>query len=73
MTEINIDPDHPSEARPEEVLTSAINYTAFVLDAQYNSSALLWGQYVSWGPGVSLGGWARYQQRQFVNKPTKYF
>ena len=62
MAEINIDPDNPSEARPEEVLTSAINYTAFVLDAQYNRTATIWGQYVSWGVGVSLGEWPRYRQ-----------
>ena len=62
LAEINIDPDNPATARPQEVLTAILDYTAFVVDAQYNEEAILWGQYWSWGPGVSLGENPRYIQ-----------
>lgn len=60
ISDLNIDPNNSSSARPQEVLTSAIGYTAFVMDAQYNDQAFLWGQYWTWGTGVSLGDNARY-------------
>jgi hypothetical protein len=60
ISELNVDPNNSSSARPEEVLTSAIGYTAFVMDAQYNDQAFLWGQYWTWGTGVSLGDNPRY-------------
>ncbi len=62
LAEINIDPDNPSTARPQEVLTAVLDYTAFVMDAQYNNEAFLWGQFWTWGTGVSLGDNARYIQ-----------
>jgi len=60
LAKFNVDPDNPATARPQEVLTSVLNYTAFVLDAQYNEEAFIWAQYWTWGPGVSLGDNARY-------------
>jgi hypothetical protein len=62
LSDFNIDPNNSSTARPQEVLTSALGYTAFVMDAQYNDQAFLWGQYWTWGTGVSLGQDARYVQ-----------
>ena len=62
LSDINIDPNNPATARPQEVLTSAQGYIAFIMDSQYNDNAFLWGQYWTWGPGVSLGDVARYIQ-----------
>ncbi|HXR79858.1 MAG TPA: SusD/RagB family nutrient-binding outer membrane lipoprotein [Saprospiraceae bacterium] len=62
LSEINIDPNNPSSARPQEVLTSAEGYITFIMDSQFNDNAFLWGQYWTWGPGVSLGDVARYIQ-----------
>ncbi len=62
ISEFNIDPNNSATARPQEVLTSALGYIAFVMDAQYNDNAFLWGQYWTWGTGVSLGDDARYIQ-----------
>ncbi|MEL6636782.1 MAG: SusD/RagB family nutrient-binding outer membrane lipoprotein, partial [Bacteroidota bacterium] len=41
-------------------LTSALGYAAWVQESRYNEQAFLWGQYWTWGPGVSLGNDARY-------------
>jgi len=60
ISDLNIDPNNSSSARPQEVLTSALGYISFVLDAQYNDQAYLWGQYWTWGTGVSLGDNARF-------------
>jgi hypothetical protein len=60
ISELNVDPNNSSSARPQEVLTSAIGYFAFVMDAQYNDQAFLWGQFWTWGTGVSLGDNPRY-------------
>jgi hypothetical protein len=62
ISEFNVDPNNSASARPQEVLTSALGYIAFVMDAQYNDNAFLWGQYWTWGTGVSLGDDARYIQ-----------
>ncbi len=62
ISEFNVDPNNSASARPQEVLTSALGYIAFVMDAQYNDNASLWGQYWTWGTGVSLGDDARYIQ-----------
>ena len=62
ISEFNVDPNNSATARPQEVLTSALGYIAFVMDAQYNDNAFLWGQYWTWGTGVSLGDDARYIQ-----------
>ena len=62
LSEFNIDPNNSASARPQEVLTSALGYISWVMDAQYNDNAFLWGQYWTWGTGVSLGDDARYIQ-----------
>ncbi len=62
ISEFNVDPNNSATARPQEVLTSALGYIAFIMDAQYNDNAFLWGQYWTWGTGVSLGDDARYIQ-----------
>jgi hypothetical protein len=62
ISEFNVDPNNSATARPQEVLTSALGYIAFVMDAQYNDNAFLWGQFWTWGTGVSLGDDARYIQ-----------
>jgi hypothetical protein len=62
LSDINIDPNNSATARPQEVLTSVLGYTAFVVDYAYNQEAFLWGQYWTWGTGVSLGDNARYIQ-----------
>jgi hypothetical protein len=60
ISDLNIDPNNSSSARPQEVLTSAQGYLSFVMDAQYNDLAFLWAQYWNWGTGVSLGDNPRY-------------
>lgn len=62
ISEFNIDPNNSATARPQEVLTSALGYITWVMDAQYNDNAFLWGQFWTWGTGVSLGDDARYIQ-----------
>jgi len=62
LSDLNIDPNNSSSARPQEVLTSTLGYIAFIMDSQYNDAAFLWGQYWTWGAGVSLGDEARYIQ-----------
>ena len=60
LPDLNVDPDESPSARPQEVLTSALGYAAWVQESRYNEQAFLWGQYWTWGPGVSLGNDARY-------------
>ncbi len=60
LPDLNVDPDESPSARPQEVLTSALGYTSWVVESRYNEQAFLWGQYWTWGPGVSLGNDARY-------------
>jgi hypothetical protein len=62
LSDINVDPNNPASARPQEVLTSILGSSAFVMDYAYNHEAFLWGQYWTWGVGVSLGENARYIQ-----------
>jgi hypothetical protein len=62
LSDINVDPNNSSSARPQEVLTSAQGFIAFYMDSQFNREAYLWGQYWTWGTGVSLGDNARYLQ-----------
>lgn len=69
LSDLNIDPNNSASARPQEVLTSALGYIAFIMDSQYNDNAFLWGQYWTWGTGVSLGDDARYiQEARFGNQ-----
>ncbi len=60
ISDINVDPNSSPTARPQEVLTSSIGFLTWVVDGRYNADAFLWGQYWTWGPGVSLGNAARY-------------
>lgn len=60
LADHNIDPNNSPTARPQELLTSALGYTAWIVDGRYNELAFQWGQYWTWGPGVSLGNSARY-------------
>lgn len=60
ITDLNVDPNNPTTARPNEVLTSAEGYIGFLMDSQFNDQAFLWAQYWVWGPGVSLGDGARF-------------
>lgn len=62
LSDINIDPNNSTTARPKEVLTSVQVYTAYVLDAQFNDLAILWGQYWSWGAGVAISDYCRFIQ-----------
>ncbi len=60
LSELNVDPDAPSSARQQEVLTAAQGYMSWQVDGRYNELAYLWAQYWTWGPGVSLGNAERY-------------
>lgn len=60
LPDVNIDPNNSTTARPQEVLTAAQGYTGWVVDSRFNRLAFLWGQYWTWGPGVSLGNDARF-------------
>ncbi len=62
LSDLNIDPNNSSTARPKEVLTSATAYIAFIMDSQYNDNAYLWAQYLTWGTGVAVSNGARYVQ-----------
>lgn len=57
---INVDPDRSPSARPQEVLTSSLGYLGWIVDSRLNGQSFLWGQYWTWGPGVSLGNAPRY-------------
>ena len=60
ITDQNVDKNNSPSARDQELLTSALGYTAWIVDGRYNELAFQWGQYWTWGPGVSLGNSARY-------------
>jgi hypothetical protein len=54
--DINQDPNQPSEANIQEVLTSAQAQVALLVSSNLNEElANLWSQYWAWGPGVALG------------------
>lgn len=60
LSDLNIDPDRSPTANDAQVLTSAIGYLGYVVDADLNQNSFLWAQYWTWGPGVSLGNAERY-------------
>ena len=60
LADLNVDPDKSPTARPQEVLTSAQGYAAWVVDDRLNLLAYQWAQYLTWGPGVSIGNAPRY-------------
>jgi hypothetical protein len=62
LADLNVNPDKSPTANPEEVFTSAIGYLAWVVDGQYNHDSFLWAQYWTWGPGVAIGTFERYQR-----------
>ena len=62
LSSLNVDPNKSPTANPEEVLTSAIGYLAWMVDGQYNADSFMWAQYWTWGPGVALGLFERYQR-----------
>lgn len=60
LSDLNTNPDKSPNANPEQVLTSAQGYIAWVIDGTYNEDSFLWGQYWTWGPGVAIGNLERY-------------
>ena len=60
LAEINEDPNKSPSANPAQVLTSAIGYLSWIVDGRFNEYSHLWGQYWTWGPGVSLGNQERF-------------
>lgn len=64
LSELNIDPDRSPTANEAQVLTSAEGYISYINDVDLNSFSFLWGQYYTWGIGVSIGNAER-----FVSQP----
>ncbi len=67
LEEVNIDPNTSPTANDAQVLTSAQGFLGYIVDVDLNSNSFLWGQYYTWGIGVSLGNEAR-----FVAQPDDY-
>ena len=63
----NIDPNNSTTAPVPQVLTAGQGYLSWVIDSRMNGLSFLWGQYWTWGPGVSLGNAAR-----FVSEPDDH-
>lgn len=57
---VNIDPNAAPSALPESLLNATQDYMGWIVDSRLNGQSFLWGQYWTWGPGVSLGNAARY-------------
>ncbi len=61
LADKNVDPNKSPSARSQEVLTSAQGYMSWTIDGRYNlNNAYQWAQYLTWGPGVSIGNAPRY-------------
>jgi len=62
LLDINQDPNAPTEANIQEVLSSAQAQVAVWASSNLNEElANLWSQYWAWGPGVALGPDDRYE------------
>ncbi len=61
LSDLNVNPNRSPSAKPQEVLSSAQGYLAYVIEAQYNVRSAIWAQYWTWGPGVAIGNIERYQ------------
>lgn len=61
LEEVNIDPNTFPSAGDPQVLSSAIGYMGYIVEADLNySESFLWSQYYTWGIGVSIGNEERY-------------
>jgi len=55
ISDLNKNPNISLTANPQQVLTAAMAYTNYIVDAQYNRRSFMWAQYLTWGPGVAVG------------------
>tara|TARA_B110000967_G_scaffold200786_1_gene237116 strand:- start:1665 stop:3161 length:1497 start_codon:yes stop_codon:yes gene_type:complete len=61
LEEVNKDPNNSPTAGDAQVLSSAIGFMGYIVDADLNySDSFLWSQYYTWGIGVSIGNEERY-------------
>ncbi len=61
LEEVNIDPNNFPSAGDAQVLSSAIGFLGFIVEADLNfSESFLWSQYYTWGTGVAIGNPERY-------------
>lgn len=63
LEEVNIDPNNFPSAGDAQVLSSAIGFMGYVVEADLNySDSFMWSQYYTWGIGVAIGNPERYVQ-----------
>ena len=65
--EVNVDPNNSPTAQNSQVLSSALGQLGYLVDANLNASSFLWGQYYTWGIGVSIGN-----QERYVSEPDDF-
>ncbi len=64
LEEVNIDPNNFPTADDPQVLSSAIGFLGYIVEADLNySDSFLWSQYYTWGIGVSIGNEERFVQQ----------
>ena len=63
LEEVNIDPNNFPTAGDPQVLSSAIGFMGYIVEADLNyGDSFLWSQYYTWGIGVAIGNPERYVQ-----------
>src|SRR5690606_261903 len=63
LEEVNIDPNNFPSANDPQVLSAAIGFTGYIVEADLNySDSFMWSQYYTWGIGVAIGNPERYVQ-----------
>lgn len=60
ISTVNVDPNAAPAALPSALLEVSQDYLGWIVDSRLNGQSFLWGEYWTWGPGVSLGNAARF-------------
>ena len=60
LQEVNLDPNTTQTASDADILSSALGYLAYIIDADLNAESFIWAQYYTWGQGVSIGNAERF-------------
>ena len=55
LQEVNLDPNTTQTASDADILSSALGYLAYIIDADLNAESFIWAHYYTWGQGVSIG------------------
>ena len=68
LEEVNIDPNNSPTANDGQVLSSALGSLGYLIEGDWNrDESQLWGQYYTWGIGVSIGN-----QERYVSQPSDF-